>query len=344
MTNTFRIGTRTIGEGYPTFVIAEAGLNHNGDFQLAKKLVMEAARSGVDAVKFQTIDASKLVTKKNAFALDFFKEHEFNATQWKELADLAKKVGIMFLSTPFDEQSADFLEKLGVPAFKIASGDLTHLPLLSHVAKKGKPMICSTGAGSMRQIKEAQEAVYRTGNKQLAVLHCISNYPTQPQEAHLEMIQVLHKSFHVPAGFSDHTIGFAIAIGAVALGARIIEKHFTLDNGLPGPDHRLSLNPKDMAVMVEAIRKVEVAVGPERTRRAGGEFFSHRPDEKEQFGARRTIVAATHIAKGAVIERNMLKIVRAGNKGLEPKFLDSLVGKKAKKDIEAETPMIKQYV
>lgn len=333
---TITIKNHVLGEGHPTFIIAEAGLNHNGNFALAKRLVVEAARTGADAVKFQTIVAQKLVTKKNAFALDFFKEHEFTEKQWMELVILAKKVGIMFLSTPFDEKSADFLDRLGVPAFKIASGDLTHIPLLIHVAKKKKPMFCSTGAGEIAQIAEAVKAVYSTGNKQLALLHCISNYPTQPQETHLEMIQIIRNRFKTIVGFSDHTIGFAIPIAAVALGAKIIEKHFTLDCNFPGPDHKLSLNPQDMATMVECIRKVEVAVGKG--------FGAHRPDEKERFGARRTIVAATYIAKGVVIRADMLKIVRAGNKGLEPKFFDSLIGKKATRAIEVEIPIMKQYV
>lgn len=328
-----KIGTQLVGEGYPTFVIAEAGLNHNGRFSLAKKLIVEAVKTGADAVKFQTLRADKIVTRKNAFAADFFRKHEFTEKQWKELARLANKVGIMFFSSPFDEQSADLLEKLHVPAYKIASGDLTHIPLLKHVAKKKKPMIVSTGAGYKEEMREAVKAIFSTGNKQLILLHCISNYPTSPQEAHLEIIPFLRKTFHVPAGFSDHTIGIGVSVAAVALGACVIEKHFTLDTAMPGPDHRLSLNPQDFSRMVEAIRQAEVAV------QKG--FKGKRPDERERMGARRTIVAATHIKKGVKITPAMLKIVRAGNKGLYPKYLGQIVGKVAKRAIESEEPIVK---
>ena len=325
-----------VGEGYPTYVIAEAGLNHNGKFDLAKKLVVEAAKAGADAVKFQLFRAELLFSAKNAYASDLFRGYELQPAQWKELAAFAKKVGITFFASPFDEESSDFLETLGVPAFKIASGDLTHIPLLWHCAAKKKAMLVSTGQSDMKEVGEAVRAVLSTGNKNIVLLHCISNYPTQPQEAHLEMISRLNKTFHVPAGFSDHTIGFAVSIGAVALGARVIEKHFTLDTKLPGPDHHLSLEPEDMAMMVEGIRKVEVAV------QKG--FGGKRPDLKERFGARRTIVAAKDIAKGVTMEKHMLKVVRAGNKGLQPKFFNSLVGKEAKQNIAAEQPITKAMI
>jgi len=329
--STITIGNRVIGEGYPIYVIAEVGLNHNGKFAWAKQLVVEAAKTGADAVKFQLFSAEHLFTKKNAFAYDLFKGYELQPSQWKELAGFARKVGITFLATPLDEKSADFLDSLRVPAFKIASGDLTHVPLLSYTAKKGKPMIVSTGAGEMKDIKQAVKTIFSTGNKQLVLLHCISNYPTQPQDAHLEMIQKLRKTFHVPTGFSDHTIGFAIPIGAAALGAVVIEEHFTLDNTAPGPDHQLSLIPKDMTILVESIRKVEVAV-------AKG-FKGKRPDAKERFGARRTIIAAQDIPKGTKITARMLKVVRAGNRGLAPSHFEKVIGKTSKKSIEAEEPL-----
>ena len=183
------------------------------------------------------------------------------------------------------------------------------------------------------RLKAAVQAVFSTGNKNLVLLHCISNYPTQPQEAHLEMIPELHKMFRIPTGFSDHTIGFAVSIGAVALGARVIEKHFTLDTSLPGPDHQLSLTPQDMTTLVEGIRKVEVAVGKG--------FQGERPDLRERFGARRTIVAAQEIPKGTQITSEMVKVVRAGNKGLMPGELQYVIGKKAKKNIALEEPILK---
>lgn len=331
---TIKIQNQRIGDRYPTFVIAEVGINHNGKFQLAKKLVIEAAKTGADAVKFQMFKADKLVTRHNTFVYNFFKQHEFKISQWKELAHLAKKIGILFSASVFDEQSADFLSEIGAPFFKIASGDLTHIPLLKYVARKKEPMFVSTGAGDLKNIRDALNAIFSTGNRQLVLLHCISNYPTQPQDAHLEMIPFLKKKFHLPVGFSDHTIGIGIPIGAVALGANVIEKHFTLDTNMPGPDHKLSLNPRDMTLMIEAIRKVEVAVGSSPAR-----FLRHRPDERERFGARRTIVSGVFIPKGAKISPQMLKIVRAGNRGLMPKYLDRVIGKVAKKDIEKEQPI-----
>ncbi len=332
---TLTIQGRLIGEKYPTFIIAEAGLNHNGKFVMAKRLVLEAAKAGADAIKFQTFQAKKLVSLFHP-TYGFLKAMEFTPHQWRELAELAKKAGILFLSTPFDKESADFLLSLGMPVFKVASGDLTFLPYVRYIAKKKKPIILSTGMATLQEVREAVGTVYKTGNRQLALLHCISQYPARVQDANLQMIDILKKTFQVPVGFSDQTVGIFASLGAVVLGARIIERHFTLSHKLPGPDHQCSVDPQELANMVEGIRVLEKSQGHGWPR--------VRPDASEKKAARRTIIAARRIPRGKHITATMLKVVRAGNKGLPPKFFEKVVGRVTKKDILAEQPLTKNLI
>jgi len=336
-----KIGNKFVGINEPCFIIAEAGANHDSILERGKELIRKAVEGGADAIKFQTYVAGKLTTKtapkywkddkpKETQYQVFDKLDKLTENDWRELIKLCNELGIIFLSTPFDEESADFLEDLGVPAFKIASADITHLPLLKHVAKKGLPMIISTGMATIDEIKEAVEVIKSTGNKNIILLHCIISYPTAPEDANLRTIKTIQTSFpDIPIGFSDHTIGISTPTAAVALGAKIIEKHFTIDKSLPGsPDHRLSVDPEDLKLMVDSIRTVEKALGSP----------IKRPIEAEREGlkyARRSIVADVLIPKGTEITKSMIAIKRPGT-GIQPKYLNKVLGRIAKKDIEED--------
>jgi len=322
-----KIKKRKIGEGKRTFMVAEAGLNHNGKLKQAKELVKNAKKAGADAIKFQTFKAEKLTSRKNRY-FKLFQSLELRKTEWIKIKKIADRVGIIFFSTPLDEQSADFLDELGTPAFKIASGDLTHLPLLKHVGKKKKPIILSTGIGTISEIDEALNTIYSTGNENVALLHCVSNYPAKVEDMNLRAIQTLRETFRVPVGLSDHTPEIIAPITAVSLGAAIIEKHFTLDKNLPGPDHRASLEPDEFKTMVKTIRSIEKALG-------GGEKVPRKSELKLKIGARRSLVSKREIPKGARITKDMVKVARPGN-GIEPKFIDVVMGRKARKKIGAE--------
>jgi N,N'-diacetyllegionaminate synthase len=318
------INERDIGDEEPTFIIAEAGINHNGKIRTAKKLIQEAGKADADAVKFQMFKTEGFCSKNSEY-FDLFKSLEFNDEEWLELAEFARKSGITFTASVLDKESADLLGVMGSPVYKMASGDLTHLSLLNHVAKKNNPIILSTGMSTTREIEEAIGEIYKTGNHQVALLHCVSEYPTKPEEMNLTVIQTLKNVFKVPVGLSDHTIGTLIPSIAVAVGASIIEKHFTLNKDFSGPDHKLSLEPSEFQKMVKKIRTVESALGD----------GIKRPTEDEESTrklARRSITAKVNIPKGAVITKNMIKIVRPGI-GVEPKFVNSVVGRVAKRKI-----------
>jgi N-acetylneuraminate synthase/N,N'-diacetyllegionaminate synthase len=336
-----RIGKKFIGENEPCFIIAEAGANHDSMVERGKKLVEKAVESGVDAIKFQTYTADKLTTKA---APKYWKDDKPNETQyevfqkldkltegeWKELINYCKKLGIIFLSTPFDEESSDFLEDLGIPAFKIASADITHLPLLKHVAEKRLPMIISTGMADLDEIKEAVKTIKSSGNEDIILLHCVISYPAEIGDVNLRIIRTLQKAFpDIPIGFSDHTIGTIIPLVAVSLGAKVIEKHFTIDKKLSGsPDHRLSVNPEELREMTQKIRIVEKALGSPIKRLIESE------KEGIKF-ARRSVVSNVSITKGTKISRSMLSVKRPGT-GIPPKYIDKVVGKVAKRNIDKD--------
>jgi N,N'-diacetyllegionaminate synthase len=335
MSRKIRIARRVVGEQAPCFIIAEAGVNHNGNINLAKRLVDVAMQAGVDAVKFQTFKAENIVTKaakkaeyqkkttraeESQFAM--IKKLELEEQDFKELFDYANRKGIIFLSSPFDKQSVDLLDKLGVPAFKIASGEITNLPLIKHIAQKSKPVILSTGMSTLGEINEALQVIQSEGIKDILLLHCVSSYPAKTEDVNLKAMETLRCEFKLPLGLSDHTLGITIPIAAVALGACVIEKHFTLDKSLPGPDHRASLEPEELKEMVRAIRKVERAMGDGNKRPTAEE------NEIKKL-ARRSIVARIDIAEGAVITVDMLDIKRPGT-GIEPKYIDRVVDSVAK--------------
>ena len=268
-----RIEDKLIGEEEPCFIIAEAGVNHNGSVELAKKLIDAAKDAGADAVKFQTFKAENVVVKDAQKAeyqkettgegsqYEMIKKLELTEEDFRELADYAKEKDIMFLSSPFDKDSIDLLNELDVPAFKVGSGEITNFPLLRYIAKKGKPIILSTGMSTLGEIEEALDVIRSEGVEDIALLHCVSNYPARIEDVNLRAMGTLKQAFKLPVGFSDHTLGITAPIAAVALGACVIEKHFTLDRNLPGPDHKASLEADELKEMVKAIREVEKVLG-----------------------------------------------------------------------------------
>ena len=337
----FKIGNRIIGDGKATFIIAEAGVNHNGNLTLAKQLVDKAVLAGVDAIKFQTFKTEKLVTRyadmaeyqkdnlgKTDSQFNMLKKLELSYDDFIELQEYCRTKGIMFLSTPFDFESADFLASLNMEAFKISSSDLTNIPFLEHIAKFKKPIILSSGMATLSEVEEAINVIYCQGNKEVAVLHCTSNYPSKLQNVNLNAMNTIKNAFKIVSGYSDHTVGITIPIAAVALGGNIIEKHFTLDKNMEGPDHKASLSPLELKEMVIAIRSVEMALG------TGIKMYN--PSEVDTMkAARKSIVAARHIKVGESISLDDLDYKRPGT-GLLPKFYVDIVGKIAIKDIKAD--------
>ncbi|MBU1322770.1 N-acetylneuraminate synthase [Patescibacteria group bacterium] len=336
-----KIGNREIGPGKPCFIIAEAGVNHNGDVELAEKLVYAAAETGADAVKFQTFKAEQVVVqealtvayqKRNTgkdSQIDLLKPLELPESAYPRLIRVCEKAGIMFLSTPHGHiESAEFLRDK-VPVWKVASGDLTNNPFLTYLGQSGKPIILSTGYATIEEIKEAVQVIEKTGNKQLVILHCVSNYPCPAEEANVAAVLDLQKHFpDYPIGFSDHTMGIEADIIAAAYGATVIEKHFTLDCSMPGPDQKNSLEPTQFKQMVNSVRLTEKLIGTGLKVPQPGEL-------QNKSIARRSIVAAEDIKKGTIITGTMLTIKRPGT-GIEPKMLEQIIGKKASREIKTD--------
>lgn len=334
-------GTR-VGPGEPCLIIAEAGVNHNGDLDLALRLVDAAAEAGVGVVKFQTFKAERLVTPEAPKAeyqaratgsgesqYEMLRRLELSPEAHLRLIDHCRQRRVIFLSTPFDEQSADFLDEAGAPAFKTGSGELTNLPLLEHIARKGKPVLVSTGMAYLGEVEAAVQAIRRVGNEQIVLLHCVSNYPADPADANLRAMHTLQQAFGVPVGYSDHTVGLEVALAAAALGAAVIEKHFTLDRGLSGPDHQASIEPHELAALVRGIHTVEAALGD-------GRKIPARSEESTARVARRSLVAACDIPAGARLTEDHIAIRRPGT-GLPPSLRPYLLGRVARTDIPAGT-------
>jgi N-acetylneuraminate synthase len=335
------IGHRPVGPGHPCLVIAEAGVNHNGDPELARQLVDAAADAGAESIKFQTFKADQLAAPQ-AEKADYQKETtgagetqvemlrrlELPEEGHTELQQRAQSRALLFLSSPFDEASADFLAELGVPAFKIASGEITNLPLLRHIAALRLPVILSTGMSTLGEVETALAAL--DGCK-VVLLQCVSNYPARPADVNLLAMDTLRAAFGVPVGFSDHTLGTEVALAAVALGAAVIEKHLTLDRTLPGPDHRASIEPDEFSRMVGAIRNVEAALGDGLKRPVASEAAVAAV-------ARKSLVAACDLPAGAALTAGSLAIRRPGT-GLAPALLGDVVGRIARVAIPAGTPL-----
>jgi N,N'-diacetyllegionaminate synthase len=335
-----KIGERLVGPGLPCLVIAEAGVNHNGSLEIALRLVDAAAQAGADVVKFQTFKADQVVspvapkadyqvqtTGSSESQLDMVKNLELPPEAFRQVKRRCFERGIVFMSTPFDRQSADLLEELGVVAFKTGSGELTNLPFLSYLAAKGKPLILSTGMANLDEVAVAVDAVRSAGKRDLVILHCVSNYPAAPASVNLRAMKTLEQEFAVPVGYSDHTEGIAVPLAAAALGACVIEKHFTLDRTLPGPDHRASLEPTELVAMVRGIRTVEAALGDGIKRPVAEELSTAAV-------ARRSLVAAHDLRAGTVLTESMIAIRRPGT-GIPPAKLAQLIGRRLRQDLPA---------
>jgi N,N'-diacetyllegionaminate synthase len=341
-----KIGNKSLGPGSPVFIIAEAGVNHNGDLELAKQLVDAAVAAGADAVKFQTFTAELLVTGtaeqaeyqtrnigKTESQFDMLKRLELKYEYHSILMDYCQQKGIIFLSTPFAEANADFLETLNMAAYKIPSGEINNIPFLRHVAKKGKPMIVASGMADLEETIAAVKTVQAEGNKELIILHSTSNYPPSSGSLNLRVITTLQQklaSYGVPVGYSDNgSPGITADIIAAALGSCVIEKHFTLDKAMEGPDHKASLNPTELAAMIKAIRETEVMLGsPEK---------KCTPEEVAiKAIARKSVISKNAIAAGSEISLNDIIMKRPGN-GIPPTEIDRVVGKKAARNIPADT-------
>lgn len=335
------IGNRKVGPNQPIFIVAEAGVNHNGNPETARRLVDAAAAAGADAVKFQTFKAERLATlaaPKAAYQvesspsresqLEMLRRLELSEKDHRELIAYCREKEILFLATPFEEESADFLESLNLPAFKIPSGELTNLPFLAHVARKGRPMIVSTGMATLEEVERGVRTIRENGAPELILLHCVSNYPADPAEVNLRALATLWEAFQVPVGYSDHTPGIEIALAAAALGAVLIEKHFTLDRTLPGPDHRASLEPAELMDMVQGIRRIESALGH-------GEKVPAPAEAAISAVARKSLVAARDLPAGTVLARSDVAIKRPGT-GIPPADLQRVLGKKIHRNLACD--------
>ncbi len=328
--NNLNIYGQKIGEEQPTFIIAEAGINHDGDINLAKDLVLKASDSGADAVKFQIFKAEEFCSVNSEY-FNLFKDLEISEDEWIEIAEFAKDKNILFTASVFGDESLEILDKTGSTFYKTASGDITYKSLLQSLGKKGKPIILSTGMATIGDIEEALNFIRQTGNSNIGILHCVSNYPTDYKETNLNVIKSLKKLFQIPVGFSDHTNGTIIPAIAVALGANIIEKHFTIDKSLPGPDHNLSLEPNEFKEMVNNIKITEMALGD-------GSKIPTEPPESIN-AARRSIFVNRDIKEGEQLEKDILNVLRPAI-GIEPKYLNFVDGKNTNKDIKKENPLL----
>jgi N,N'-diacetyllegionaminate synthase len=335
-----RVGDRHLGQGQPCLVIAEAGVNHNGDLALAHRLVDAAAGTGADCVKFQTFDPAHLASSSAPCAeyqreagastqRTMLEQLVLSPEAHRELAAHAADRKLIFLSSPFDESSADFLEQLGVPAFKIPSGEAVNHQFLAHLARKGRPLLLSTGMCDLAEVGRAVAVVREAGNPPLALLHCVSCYPADPADANLRAMDTLRAAFGGPVGYSDHTLGSAVAVAAVALGADLIEKHLTLDRTLPGPDHRASLEPEEFRRLVEGLRQAQLA--------RGSGVKEPRPAEAAVAAvARKSLHWSASLEPGTRIESGHLTCLRPGT-GLPPYRLAEVVGRRLRERVERGT-------
>jgi N,N'-diacetyllegionaminate synthase len=326
------------------FIIAEAGVNHNGSVRLAKELIDVAVDAGVDAVKFQTFKTENLVSKTaqkadyqkenmndgNNSQFEMLKKLELDVRTHKELMEYCQGKNIIFLSTPFDHESIDMLDDLGLEIFKIPSGEITNLPYLRHIGSLGKEVILSTGMSDIGEVEDALDILYKAGTKKenITVLHANTMYPTPMQDVNLRAMQTLGATFDIAYGYSDHTLGIEVPIAAVALGATVIEKHFTLDKTMQGPDHKASLEPDELKAMVKAVRNIEVALGSSIKKPSPSEI----PNMKV---ARKSLVAKCSIKKGELFSEENITVKRAGG-GISPMRWDEILGSVASKDYEMD--------
>jgi pseudaminic acid synthase len=335
---------RHIGPGSPTYIVAELSANHDQDFERGVQLINAAKEAGADAVKLQTYIPDTLTTRsdKEYFRIgggtlwdgrtlyDLYGE-AYTPWEWQpRLKAIADQLGLDLFSSAFDHTAVDFLEEMGVPAHKVASFEIVDIPLIEKIARTGKPLLISTGMATLAEIEEAMLAARRTGAKQIALLKCTSAYPAPPEEMNLQTIPHLAGAFHVPVGLSDHTLGIAVPIAAVALGACIVEKHFTLSRSIPGPDSVFSLEPQEFKAMVDAIRTAEKALGEVH--------YGASEQEAKSRIFRRSLFVVKDIRAGEVFTEESIRSIRPGH-GLPPKHLTDVLGRRAAKDIVSGTPL-----
>ncbi len=345
----FNISDRKIGEGYPTFIIAELSANHMNDFDIAVKTIEAMADAGVDAVKFQTFTPDTITidcdneyfhikqgTVWDGQILHELYEDAYMPWDWQpKLKKLAEDLGLIVFSSPFDKTSVDFLEDMDIPAYKIASFEITDIPLIEYAASKGKPIIISTGIASLEDIELAVKTCLNTGNDKIALLKCTSSYPAPLEEINLNTIPDINDKFGVVVGLSDHTLGGEVSTVAVALGASIIEKHFILDRNMGGPDSEFSMEPHEFKAMVDSIRNVEKALG-----RVSYEL-SDKMKSNREFS--RSLFVVKDMKKGEIITEDNVRSIRPGF-GLHPKYLNEILGKKVKKNLKKGTPFELDFI
>lgn len=328
-----------------TFIIAEAGVNHNGDIEIAKKMIDAASAAGADAVKFQTFKAERIVainapkaeyqienTNNTESQYQMLKKLEIDKETHLELMEYCKEKNIMFLSTPFDIDSVHMLMELGIEIIKIPSGEITNLPYLREVARQKKKVILSTGMSNMQEVKEAVDIIRQNGSEDITVLHCNTQYPTPMEDVNLRAMISMREELELPVGYSDHTQGIEVPIAAAAMGATVVEKHFTLDKTMEGPDHKASLEPEEFRKMVKAIRNIEKALGD------GNKNITE--SEKDNLSiVRKSIVAACRIEKGELFTEKNLTVKRPGN-GISPMKWDEIIGKVSDKTYEVDEVIV----
>lgn len=339
-----KIGDRWVGDGEPAYIVAEIGSNFDGSMERAKMLIDFAKDCGADAVKFQCFTPDKIISKEGFDKLrlgfqakweksvyEVYKSAEFPREWHDELFNYATKKGLHFLSSPYDKEAADILDELGVPGFKIGSGDITWHEMLRYIAKKEKPIILSTGASTIAEIDEALKAIRSEGNDDIILLQCVTNYPSHFESANIRAMKAMGELFDVLVGYSDHTPGIVIPLGAVSLGACVIEKHFTDDKTRAGPDHPFAMNVREFKEMVDSIRTLEKAFG--------SPVKGLYEEEKETLILqRRCLRAAKDIAKGSKITEHMIDVLRPAKDALEPKYKETIIGREVKVDMKKGDP------
>jgi N,N'-diacetyllegionaminate synthase len=331
------INKRTIGSSYPVYVIAEIGINYNGSCQTALEMIEHISHTGADAVKVQIVTADKSYTKSSP-SYSLFKQAELSLEDWKRITKKAKKLGLDIFSTFANADDLCYIRELGLPAVKISSTNVTNFPLLEEIAKTGKPVIISTGMGYLSEIDEAVRFLEEKGQTQIGILQCTSLYPTTPEDVNLNVLKTLSTAYpDYPVGFSDHTSGISCSVAAVALGAKIIEKHFTLDKKMAGPDHHFSASPDELKQLIVSIREVEKALGSP----------IKKPVSKEiplRTTLQRSIIAARDIEIGEMITEDVIAIKRSNRIGILPKYLDFVIGRNSKKKVAKDQPITSDVI
>ncbi|MCX6723532.1 MAG: N-acetylneuraminate synthase family protein [Candidatus Staskawiczbacteria bacterium] len=340
-----KIGPRLVGPNYPAYIIADIGANFDGNLNKAKELALAVKETGADMVKIQSFQSSKIVSGYGFSTMklkgvhgswskpieQIFKEAEFPREWHQELFDYCKKIGIDFSSSPYDFEAVDLLDEIGVDVFKIGSGDITWLEMLEYIAKKNKPMILATGASTLAEVDEAIKVIEATGNNQLMLLQCITNYPSKIESANINVLKTYQTAYNIITGYSDHSPGDTVVLGAVALGAKVIEKHFTLNKKDAGPDHPHSMEPKEFKEMVERIHLLEKALGTTRKEVV-------EEESETVIVQRRSLYIKNSLLAGNIIKKEDIIELRPAL-GILPKFKNEIIGKKTKNNLVAGQPI-----